>query len=144
MRILRVFGLAACLGVVTVGAVTGTAGAAPTGAKNAFTFAASCDGKVITFVVNSANGAGEGTMNNTKGQANFAPALVVGSNEVFIPSAFDLTLTFTTSDGQTFTVLQNSSKHNATAATTTCSLDITETSPDGTFSIDGTVTGRFV
>src|SRR5690242_2951166 len=50
----------------------GAAGAAPTGAKNAFTGVADCgDAGQFTFVVNNANGQGQGTENNGN-QALFA------------------------------------------------------------------------
>ncbi len=136
--------VAGVLGLLAVGVAAGPAGAAPTGAKNAFFLTAICDGRPVNVVVNSANGRGSGTMNNPKGQANFAPAHVVGSTQVFLPTSFNITFSFTTPDGQTFTQVQNISKQNVSKGTTTCSIDITETSPDGTFSLKGTVTGRFV
>ena len=43
-------------------------------------------------MVNSANGQGAGTQNGT--QAMFTPALVIGANQVFHPTLFDLTFTF--------------------------------------------------
>ena len=142
MRTLRRVVLAGALTCMTVGVAAGTAGAAPTGSKNAFVLPATCDGRSVTVVVNSANGRGQGTENNPKGQGTFAPAHVVGSNQVFIPSSFNLVFTFTTPDGQTFSFPLTAS--HGPSGTSTCSLNVTQTASDGTFSIVGTVTGRFV
>lgn len=144
MRTFRGVALAGALALLTVGLSAGTAGAAPVGAKNAFVLQASCDGTLVTVVVNSANGQGQGTENNPKGQANFSPAHVVGSNQVFIPTSLDLTFTFTTPDGQSFSESTAASHGSSRNGTTTCTIDVTETAPDGTFTIAGTVTGRFV
>jgi hypothetical protein len=143
MRLCRRLAFSAALAALTVGAAAGTAGAAPTGAKNAFVFPATCNGRAVTLVVNSANGQGQGTQNNTKGQGNFAPAHVAGSNQVFLPLSLDLQFTFTTPDGQSFTFPLLAS-HGSRSGTTTCEINYTQTDPQGgTFSIVGTATGRF-
>src|SRR5438067_1522287 len=68
----------------------------PTGSKNAFQINGMCSGnRTVQVVVNSANGKGQGAQNNTANQAEFAPAHVIGTNEVFHPTAFDVTFTFT-------------------------------------------------
>ena len=62
----------------------------PSGSKNSFSFPASCSTgqnvQDLQAVVNSGNGHGQGTQNNPKGQANFSPAHVAGSNQIFHPT----------------------------------------------------------
>jgi hypothetical protein len=48
----------------------------------------------VMIVVNNANGQGQGTNDNPKGQATFAPGHIIGTNEVLHPTAFNLTFTF--------------------------------------------------
>jgi hypothetical protein len=143
MRLLRRIALTGAVAALTVGTTAATAAAAPTGAKNAQELPASCDGRTVTVVVNSANGKGEGTENNEKGQGNFSPAHVVGTNEVFLPTSFDLLFTFTSPDGQSFT-FPDTASHGSGSGDTTCTIDYTQQDPEGTFSIVGTVSGRFV
>jgi hypothetical protein len=135
---------ASAFAALMVGAASGTAGAAPTGAKNVFLVPATCDGRSVTLVVNNANGQGQGTENNEKGQANFAPAHILGSREVLLPLVFDLQFTFTSPDGESFS-FTNTASHGSREPSTTCSIDYSQTDPEGgTFSIVGTVGGRFV
>ena len=72
---------------------------------------------------------------------------MIGSSAVFIPMAFDLTFSFTqTVSNQTFTETDTASKPNQHVNLVTCHLDKaknTFTSPDGTFSLSGDVTGFF-
>jgi hypothetical protein len=116
--------------------------AAPSGAKNASTFLATCDnGLTAPIVVNNANGRGSGTENRGI-QAEWAPAHVVGSNLVFHPASFDLQFSFfDAASGQTFTDSQVADRKNGKIATT-CELSGTQTDDAGdTFTISGTVGG---
>jgi hypothetical protein len=105
------------------------ASADPLNAKNSLAFPATCDGQTIEVVV---NGGGE-----------FSPAHVVGSTAVFIPQAFDLTFEFTPTGGTTETETDTSSKNNVHGDLVTCSFDVTQTFPGGTFHLFGTATGFF-
>ena len=118
-----------------------SASADPINAKNAFQFTASCGGQSVSFVVNSANGQGQGAQRNDQ-TGGFSPGLVVGSNEVLTPTAEHLIFTFTLPDGQTFSFPKNIEKHQQVHETVTCVLDVHQPQPDGsTFSITGTVSG---
>jgi hypothetical protein len=121
--------VALVLGILMVAALAQAAAADPSNAKNSFSFPASCDGRTVQFVVN--------------GEGEWTPAHVVGSTAVFIPQAFDLTFQFTPPGGPTETMTDTSSKHNAHGDLVTCSLDATQTSPEGTFRVFGTATGFF-
>lgn len=133
---------AALLGAVCLLALVSAASAFadPTGSKNAFTAWATCDnGLSVPVVVNSANGQGAGSQDNTT--AVWTPAHVVGSSLVFHPTVFDLTFTFTPAGGppQSF----NQQAERLTGKTqTTCSLSGSSSDGAGnTFSISGTVRG---
>jgi hypothetical protein len=109
-----------------------TAGADPIGAKNAGVFHAVCGSTQLTVVVN--------------GNGVFTPAHVIGSTAVFIPTAFDLTFTFTPTGGTPEVETQTSAKAASPPNTVTCALPAalnTMTSPEGTFTLSGTVTGFF-
>jgi hypothetical protein len=109
-----------------------TASADPIGAKNSQMITAFC-GTQETVV--SVNGSGE-----------FTPAHVIGSTAVFVPTAFDLTFSFTPTGGTTESETDTSAKWNQAKGTFTCDIPAalnTFTSPDGTFTISGTVTGFF-
>jgi hypothetical protein len=116
------------LGILMMAALVQGAAADPINAKNALTFTASCNGQDVELVVN--------------GAGNFTPAHVVGSTAVFIPEVFDLTFTFTPPGGptetETFTAAKGNPKGNVT-----CDIDISETTPEGTFTAVGTVSGFF-
>ncbi len=124
-----------------IAALTGTAAAAPTHAKNAFSGTARCDnGQTYDFVVNSANGQGQGAQNNGQNQAEWAPAHL-SSGEVFHPTAFDLTFTFTPATGpsQSFTLNDVRPHH---AGNVTCQISGTQSDGQGnTFSLSGSVKG---
>ena len=137
MRIRHVF--------VGVALVAGTsllaspAFADPTGSKNAFPITAVCGGQTVQVVVNSANGRGSGAQNNTT--AEFAPAHVIGTNEIFHPTAFDVTFTFTPVGGSPQSFTDTSSRPNKTGDVT-CDISASQTDPQGnTFSLSGSVTG---
>jgi hypothetical protein len=124
-----------------LGFVAAPAWADPTGSKNSLTFPASCNGTTVLLVVNSANGQGSGAQNNTT--APFAPAHVVDSNEVFHPTAFDLTFSFTPAGGSTFSFPDTSTMKNAKTPVT-CKIDFSQTDSQGnTFAIAGTAAGFF-
>jgi hypothetical protein len=148
MKVRKATRAAAAAGVLAVsaGLMAMPASADPTGAKNSFTFPAFCDGSAVplSFTVNNANGNGSGTMNNPKGQANFSPAHVAGSNQVFHPSVFDLTFTFTPVGAPSQSFTDTSVKPNG-KVTATCAIDYTTPpDPDGnTISLVGTVGGYF-
>jgi hypothetical protein len=112
----------------------------PIGAKNASTFDATCGARSVQIVVNSANGRGQGAEDQTT--AEFAPGLVVGTNEVYHPTAFDLTFTFTPAGGTPQSETDTASRKNQTGDVT-CQINSSFSDPEGnTFSIVGSVTGR--
>ena len=124
--------LAAIVALLAVTAVQ-TASADPVNAKEAGLFTAVCGSTQLSVVVN--------------GNGTFSPAHVIGSTAVFIPTAFDLTFTFTPSGGGVPEVeTETSAKQNAGRPTVTCALPAqlnTVISPEGTFTLSGTVTGFF-
>jgi hypothetical protein len=125
---LRRLCVALTLGILMLAALAQVAGADPTNAKNSLTFPATCDdGQTVQVVVNG-NGA-------------WSPAHVVGSTAMFIPQAFDLTFEFTPTGAPTQTQTDIRSKPNLHGDLVTCSFDVTETFPDGTFHLFGTATG---
>jgi hypothetical protein len=118
---------------IVLGVFAQTASADPVNAKNAGFFTAVCGSTQLQVVVN--------------GNGVFTPAHVIGSTSVFIPTAFDLTFTFTPSGGGTPEVdTETSAKARQPANAVTCQLPgalNTVTGPEGTFTLDGTVTGFF-
>ena len=119
--------LAAC-GALAAVAIAPTAGADPSGAKNSLQINAVCVGEPLQVVVN--------------GNGEFTPAHVVGSTSVFIPTAFDTTFTFTPTGGSTETNHDTSAKAAPISNTITCTIPFQSfSSPFGTFTIEGTVTG---
>ena len=106
------------------------ASADPLNAKNGLAFPATCDnGQTVQVVVN--------------GEGEFSPALVVGSTAVFVPQAFDITFEFTPTGGTTETETDTSSKPNVHGDLVTCSIDVTQSFPFGTFHLFGTASGFF-
>jgi hypothetical protein len=129
--------VAACL----VGLVAAAgASADPTGSKNAFQAWATCDnGLSVPIVVNSANGQGSGSQNNTT--AEWSPAHVLGSTVVFHPTVFDLTFSFTPAGGEPESFSQQDTRQPGKTQTM-CELSGSQTDAAGdTFSIAGTVAG---
>jgi hypothetical protein len=116
------------LGILMLAALAQGAAADPINAKNAFAFTATCDGQQVDFVV--------------IGGGAFTPGHVVGSTTVFIPEVFDLTFTFTPPGGPTETETFTAAKGNP-KGDVTCDIDISETTPEGTFTAVGTVSGFF-
>jgi hypothetical protein len=133
--------LAATCIVGTAGLLAGPALAAPTNAKNAFHGTAMCDnGQSYAFVVNNANGQGQGAQNNGQNQAEWAPAHL-SSGQVFHPTAFDVTFTFTPAEGPSQSFTNTDVRKNQTGDVT-CNLSGSQTDAQGnTFSIGGSVTG---
>jgi hypothetical protein len=117
--------------------------AAPTNAPDAVTVTATCNGMHLTLVHNAANGNGQGTMNNPSGQAVFAPAHVVGSNEVFVPTKLDLTFTFTPAGGGPPVAFVEQAMKNQSASVECDNVSGSITNPQGTTEISGTVWGNF-
>ena len=103
----------------------------PVNAKNAGQISAICDGNPIMVVVN--------------GNGEFTPAHVIGSTSVFIPTAFDLTFTFTPTVGSPSVDTDTSAKAGPVKNAVTCTIpsQVLFSGPDGTGSIKGTVTGFF-
>jgi hypothetical protein len=105
------------------------ASADPVHAKNAFTVQAVCGTRTLTAVTN--------------GNGTFTPAHISGSTAVFVPTKLDLTFTFTPAGStQTFTDHSTVTKRARVKHTMTCTIPLqTSTSPQGTMTIQGSVTG---
>jgi hypothetical protein len=104
----------------------------PVNAKNAGFFTAICGSEEVMVVVN--------------GGGVFTPAHVIGSTSVFIPTAFDLTFSFTPTGGEPEIEMETSAKAHQPRNAVMCELPAelnTVASPDGTFTVFGTVTGFF-
>ena len=120
------------LAAVAVGVLAQTASADPTNAKKSQFFTAICGSQQLQV---SVNGSGE-----------FTPAHVLGSTAVFVPTAFNLTFSFTPTGGTTQSETDTAAKQNQAKGTVTCNIPAalnTFTSPEGTFTLSGTVTGFF-
>jgi hypothetical protein len=126
--VLRRLCVALTLGILMMAALAQGAAADPINAKNSLTFPVTCDDGQTVQVVLNGNGA-------------FTPAHVVGSTAVFIPQSFDVTFEFTPTGGETVTETDTSSKHNVHGELVTCSFDVTQTFPEGTFHLFGSATG---
>lgn len=101
-------------------------------AKSSGVFTANCGATQLTVVVN--------------GNGEFTPAHVIGSTAVFIPTAFNLTFSFTPTGGSTQSETDTSAKAHQSSNAVTCELPAapnTFTSPEGTFTLSGSVTGFF-
>ncbi len=117
--------------LVVAGVMVPAATADPIHAKNATQINATCSGVPITVVVH--------------GNGEFSPAHVVGSTSVFIPTAFDLTFTFTPTGGSPMPETDMSAKTEPIRNTVTCAIPLQTlfSGPEGTNTIEGTVTGFF-
>jgi hypothetical protein len=105
-----------------------SAGADPIHAKNALQVQAICGTQTLNVVTN--------------GNGVFTPAHILGSTSVFIPTAFNLTFTFTPTGGTTMTNHNTAVKAAPLHNTMTCTIPFQSfPSPQGTFTIQGTVTG---
>jgi hypothetical protein len=126
----RLLTAAACLALAAA-VIVQVAGADPGNAKNASHITAICDGQTIPVVVN--------------GNGEFTPAHVVGATSVFIPTAFNITFTFTPTGGSPMPETDTSAKAAPIGHTTTCTIPLQTlfSAPEGTLTIQGTVTGFF-
>jgi hypothetical protein len=105
------------------------AAADPSEAKNSLTFPAACDGQTVQVVVN--------------GNGDFTPGHVVGSTAVFVLQSFNFTFEVTPTGGETMSETNIRSKGNVHGDLVTCSFDVTQTFPEGTFHLFGSATGFF-
>jgi hypothetical protein len=119
----------ACLAFA--GVLVPAASADPIHAKNASQINATCGGQPLTVVVN--------------GNGEFTAAHVVGNTSVFIPTAFNLTFTFTPTGGTPMPETDTSAKAGPSKNTVTCTIPLQTlfSGPEGTGTIQGTVTGFF-
>ena len=101
----------------------------PTNSNNSLTFPADCGGQTVQFTVN--------------GNGDFTPGHVVGSTSVFVLQSFTITLEITPTGGETMSETTTRSKGNPHGDLVTCSFDVTQNFPDGTFHFSGTATGFF-
>jgi len=105
-----------------------SAGADPIHAKNAMRIQAMCGTKTLSVVTN--------------GNGVFTPAHIIGSTAVFVPISFNLTFTFTPNGGTTTTDHNTAAKSAPLRNTMTCTIPFQSfPSPQGTFTIQGSVTG---
>ena len=123
-------GAIAALVAVTMAVSVQVASADPTNSKNSLVVTAVCGGEQVQVSVN--------------GNGNFTPAHFLDSTSVFVPTALDVTFSFTPTGGETETMTQNVEKTGSHANEITCDIPEelnTFTNPGGTFSLSGTVTG---
>jgi hypothetical protein len=120
----------ACL-TFAAAVIVPAAAADPINAKNSTQISASCSGHPVIVVVN--------------GNGEFTPAHVIGSTSVFIPTAFDLTFTFTPTGGSPEPMQDTSAKAGPFTNTVTCTIPLQTlfSGPEGSATIEGTVTGFF-
>lgn len=125
----RLLTAAACLAFAAV--MVPIAAADPGNAKNSARLSAVCSGQTIMVVVN--------------GNGEFTPAHVIDGTSMFIPTAFNVTFTFTPTGGSPMPDTDTSSKAAPIASTTTCTIPLQTlfSGPEGTLTIQGTVTGFF-
>jgi hypothetical protein len=113
---------------LAAGLLVPTAGADPVNAKNSLQLNAVCGAQTFQVVVN--------------GNGEFTPAHDVNSTMVFIPTAFNITFSFTPTGGTTMSETDTSAKAAPIKNTITCTIPLQSfPAPDGIFSISGTVTG---
>jgi hypothetical protein len=105
------------------------AGADPVNAKGATHVRAICGSQTIDVVVN--------------GQGEFTPAHDIASTSVFIPTAFNLTFTFTPTGGSPEAETDTAAKAGPGKGTVICTMPLQTlfAGPEGTATIQGTVTG---
>src|SRR6266540_2697879 len=123
--------------VTTAFAAIAAAGAVPVAtadpihAKGATQIRAICEGEQVTVVVN--------------GNGEFTPAHVLGSTSMFIPTAFDVTFTFTPTGGSPMSETDTTSKAAPIKGTVTCTIPLQTlfSGPEGSATIQGAVTGFF-
>ena len=123
-------GFVAALAALSIAVAAPIASADPTNSKNSQFVTAVCGGQQVQVVVN--------------GNGRFTPAHFLDSTSVFVPTALDITFSFTPTGGTTQTMTQDVAKTGSHANEVTCDIPEalnTFTSPDGTFTLSGTVTG---
>jgi hypothetical protein len=84
-----------------------------------------CDGQTVMVAVN--------------GNGDFTPGHLVGGTAVYVVQSIDATFTFTPTGGEPMTEHMVRSKANVHGDTVTCTFELSDTSPDGTFEASGTV-----
>jgi hypothetical protein len=126
---LRRLCVALTLGILMLAALAQGAAADPSEAKNSLTFPAACDGQTVQVVVN--------------GNGDFTPGHVMGSTAVFVLQSFNFTFEVTPTGGETMSETNTGSKGNVHGDLVTCSFDVTQTFPEGTFHLFGSATGFF-
>jgi len=126
--------IGACVFAVAV--LAAPAGADPIHAKNAAQIHALCGTQTVNVVVNGGNG-----------NAAFLPAHVLGNTSMFIPTSVNLTFSFTPASGGSPVVnTTNATKAappKAGAVTCTIPLQTLFSGPQGSATIQGTVTGFY-
>ena len=125
-------GIIVALVALGVGVLAQTASADPTNARNSQVITAMCGSQQVQVSVN--------------GQGEFTPGHVIGSTAIFVPTAFNLTFSFTPTGGTTQSETDTAAKRNQVKGTVTCDIPAalnTFTSPEGTFTLSGTVAGFF-
>jgi hypothetical protein len=98
-----------------LGVLVAPAYADPTNAPNSLQFEITCGNTTYTVV-------------GVPGQGQWTPALVTDSNQVLIPTSFDITFVDLTT-GETFSVDVSKEAGNH-LATQSCSFDVTATDPE--------------
>ena len=73
------------------------------------------------------------------GNGDFTPAHLVGGTAVYVVQSIDATFTFTPTGGEPQTQHLVRSKGNVKGDTATCTFELSETAPEGTFTASGTV-----
>jgi hypothetical protein len=128
---LQRFLVIAAFAALAAAAIVPGATADPTHAKNATQIHAVCGGQPVEVVVN--------------GNGEFTPAHVLGSTSMFIPTAFDTTFTFTPTGGTPMSETDTSAKAGPIKNTITCTIPLQPlfSGPEGSATIQGTVTGFF-
>jgi hypothetical protein len=126
--------MTAAAAVLAAVVIAPAAGADPVNAKNSGRIQAVCGTQTVHVVVN--------------GNGEFTPAHVLDNNStsVFVPTAFNTTFTFTPSDGSPPQVnTDTSAKAAPLANTVTCTIPLQTlfAGPQGTATIQGTVTGFY-
>jgi hypothetical protein len=77
------------------------------------------------------------------GNGDFTPGHVAGSTSVFVVQSFNVTFEFTPTEGEAMSETAARSKSNPHGDLVTCTFDVTQSAPDGTFHFVGTATGFF-
>src|SRR5215216_3679454 len=98
-----------------LGVLAAPAYADPTNAPNSLSFEITCGDTTYTVV-------------GVPGQGQWTPALVTDSNQVLVPTSFDITF-FDLTTGETFSVDVSKEAGNH-LATQSCSFDVTASDPE--------------